>query len=108
MSAPDPATGWREASFAAAIFAVDPPASGVLLRASAGPARDAWLALLKTLLPVGAPIRRAPLSIDDHALLGGLDLPSTLAAGRAIAAKGLLAEAHGGALLIAMAERISR
>jgi magnesium chelatase subunit D len=107
MRAPAISPAWREASLAAAIFAVEPSATGVALRAKAGPARDAWLSLLKSLLPNEVPIRRAPLSIDDHALLGGLDLNATLAVGRPIASTGLLAEVDGGVLILAMAERLT-
>jgi len=94
------------ASLAALICAVDPAGlGGVLLRARAGPARDAWLALLRRHLPDGAPWRRVPLHIADEGLLGGLDLAATLHLGRPIARRGLLAESHGGMLLLAMAER---
>ena len=43
-----------------------------------------WLALLRHLLPEGAPFRRAPAGIDDDRLLGGLDLVATLQAGRPV------------------------
>ncbi len=103
----DPSSVWSRACLAAAIFATDPAGSGVLLRAAAGPVRDAWLAMLKALLPTDTSVRRVPLGIDDHRLLGGIDLPATLRAGRPVAASGLLAEAHGGVLVLAMAERLS-
>ena len=91
----------------AALFAVDPCGlGGVGLRASASPLRDEWLALLTKLLPVGTPLRRIPLNINDAALLGGLDLGATLSAGRPIAQQGLLAHADGGVVLLAMAERV--
>ena len=95
-------------ALAAALFAVDPLGlGGVVLRAGPGPARDAWLARLKALLPADAPWRRVPLHINDDRLLGGLDLSATLQAGRPIAQRGLLAEADGGVLLLAMAERLA-
>lgn len=95
-------------ALAAALFAVDPPGlGGVVLRAGSGPVRDAWLARLKALLPADAPWRRVPLHINDDRLLGGLDLSATLQAGRPIAQRGLLAEADGGVVLLAMAERLS-
>ena len=91
----------------AALFAVDPCGlGGVALRASAGPARDEWLALVKKLLPAGTPQRRIPLNINDAALLGGLDLGATLSAGRPIAQQGVLSHADGGVVLLAMAERL--
>jgi magnesium chelatase subunit D len=94
-------------SVVAALFAVDPCGlGGVALRASASPPRDEWLALLKKLLPLGTPLRRIPLNINDPALLGGLDLGATLSAGRPIAQQGVLAHADGGVVMLAMAERI--
>jgi len=97
---------WRDAGWAAALFAVDPPGTGVALRALAGPVRVRWLALLRRLLP-DDPMRTVPLNIVDARLLGGLDLAATLQAGRPVAARGLLAEADGGTVLLAMAERLS-
>ena len=104
---PDPSgRAWQLAVQAAVLFAIDPVGlGGVRLRAHAGPVRDTWLALLRGLLP-GRPWLRVPLSVTDERLLGGLDLPATLAAGRPVAQRGLLAEADGGVLLLAMAERL--
>jgi magnesium chelatase subunit D len=65
------------------------------------------LALLKNLLPTQTPLRRVPLNINDTALLGGLDLGATLQAGKPIALQGLLSQADGGVLVLAMAERMS-
>lgn len=107
FGAAQPEDAWTQAKFAAALYAVDPLQSGVSLRAAPGPARDAWLALLRDYLPEGAPLRRAPLVIADDRLLGGLDLAATLRAGRPIAETGLLAQTHGGVLVLAMAERHS-
>ena len=91
-----------------ALFAVDPVGlGGVALRSGAGPERDQWLASLAALLPAGTPYRRVPLHINDDRLLGGLDLAATLQAGRPVAQRGLLAEADGGVVLLAMAERLS-
>ncbi len=98
---------WGRLAFAAALFAVDPLQSGVSLRAAPGPARDAWLALLRDYLPIAAPVTRAPVNIADDRLLGGLDIAATLRAGRPIAETGLLARSHGGVLVLAMAERQS-
>ena len=98
---------WSFASQAAALFAVDPRLGGVALHAAAGPVRDAWMDLLRSLAPPKTPFRRAPLSIGDERLLGGLDLPATLRAGRPVAQTGLMAEAHEGFLVLAMAERIT-
>ncbi|MBX9746526.1 MAG: hypothetical protein K2X34_06470, partial [Hyphomonadaceae bacterium] len=100
---PDP---WADAVNAAALLAIDPDGlKGVVLRTLPGPARDAWLEALKAMLPLDAPMRRAPAHIDDERLLGGLDLAATLAAGRPIASRGLMNEADGGVIILAMAER---
>jgi magnesium chelatase subunit D len=97
-----------EAATIAALLAVDPVGlGGVALRAPACAERDAWLALLRDLLPRGTPLRRVPLNISDTALIGGLDLGATLQAGRPVALQGLLAQADGGVLLLAMAERMT-
>jgi len=97
-----------DAATIAALFAVDPVGlGGVALRSPACENRDQWLALLKSLLPAQTPLRRVPLNINDTALLGGLDLGATLQAGKPIALKGLLSQADGGVLVLAMAERMS-
>ncbi|MBY0335831.1 MAG: magnesium chelatase ATPase subunit D, partial [Acetobacteraceae bacterium] len=98
-----------DAATAAALLAVDPAGlGGAVLRAPAGEERDRWLALFRALLPEGAPWRRMPPSIQDDALLGGLDLPATLAARRPVHRAGLLAEAAAGAIAVPMAERLTR
>jgi magnesium chelatase subunit D len=97
-----------DAATIAALFAVDPVGlGGVALRSPACDNRDQWLALLKSLLPAQTPLRRVPLNINDTALLGGLDLGATLQVGKPIALKGLLSQADGGVLVLAMAERMS-
>jgi magnesium chelatase subunit D len=101
------ASPWAQASLAAALLAVDPPANGVALRVGPGPVRDAWLALLERLLPAPTRLRRVPLGIGDDRLLGGLDLSATLRAGRPIVAAGLLGQADGDILVLAMAERLA-
>ena len=102
------AAAWLNAAAAMALFAVDPHGLGGLhLRAGAGGVRDHWLADLKALLPADEPLRRLPGHIADDRLLGGLDLSATLASGKPVAQRGLLAEAHGGVVLVPMAERLS-
>ena len=93
---------------AAALLAVDPLGlGGVWLRSGAGPQRDAWLAALRALLTESTPWLRLPLHIADERLLGGLDLSATLAAGRPVSQRGVLAQADGGFVVAAMAERLS-
>jgi len=78
------------------------------VRALPGPVREIWSELLRELLPPAVPFRRIPLHVADGRLLGGLDLAATLHAGRPVAERGLLAEADGGVVQLAMAERVSR
>jgi magnesium chelatase subunit D len=97
-----------DARLAARLLAQDPRGlGGIVLRARAGPARDAWLAELAGAFPAGTPIRRMPVGIGDDRLLGGLDLAATLSAGKPILARGLLAEADGGVIVVPMAERLA-
>lgn len=72
-----------------------------------GAARDTLMAALIAQLPDGAPSKRLPAHIDEERLLGGLDLTASLSGGRAVAARGLLAEAAGGVVIAPMAERIA-
>lgn len=104
----DASARWQDAVLAAALFAVDPVGTGgVCLTALPGPARDAWSTLARELWPPAAPWRRVPLHVGDDRLLGGLDLAATLAAGRPVCERGILADADGGVIVLAMAERIA-
>lgn len=99
---------WDDATLAATLVATDPIGlGGVALRALAGPVRERWLDLLQELLPEQTALRRVPLHVTDGRLLGGLDLAATLRSGRPVAERGLLVEADGGVVVLAMAERVS-
>jgi magnesium chelatase subunit D len=105
----DPDTPGRDDPLrAVALTAIDPAQGGVLLRAFPSPERDALLAYLHAALPEGAPCARVPVNVSADRLLGGLDLPATLRAGRPVVARGLLAAADGGMIVLAMAERVAR
>jgi magnesium chelatase subunit D len=104
----DAAGRWDDALLVARLFARDPAGfGGVVVRAGAGPVRDAWLAALKSMLRTDMPFRKMPPSISDERLLGGLDLTATLARGEPVARSGLLAECDGGIVIIPMAERLA-
>ena len=97
---------WATALRVAALLAIDPHGlGGVVVRAGAGPVRERWLDALRAALG-DRPWRRLPPGIGDERLIGGLDLPATLTAGRPVAARGLLAEADGGVVVVPMAERL--
>ena len=98
---------WSDAVLAAQLFAADPAGTGgVLVRSRAGPVRDRWLAMMRASLSPAIAIHHVPLHIADGRLLGGLDLSATLRAGRPVAERGLLAQADGGVVQVAMAERL--
>lgn len=98
-------SAWSEAHLAAALIAVDPELRGAVLRARSGPARDAWLEGFRELVGDDTVWRRIPASVNDEALLGGIDLAATLNTGRAVRRAGLLDEIRGGVGVMAMAER---
>jgi magnesium chelatase subunit D len=101
------ASAWSEAMIAARLFAVDPIGTGgVLVRSRAGPVRERWLTMLRSAL-APSHMKHVPLHIADGRLLGGLDLNATLLAGKPVAEMGLLAEADGNVVVLAMAERLS-
>lgn len=102
------AAAWSDAVAAAQLFAVDPSGTGgIHLRSRAGPVRDRWFATFRDAFSASRPLKHLPLGIADGRLLGGLDLNATLLAGRPVAERGLLAEADGGVLVLAMAERLA-
>lgn len=66
-----------------------------------------YSSLVRAWLPRGAPLRRVPSSVTADRLYGGVDLASTLALGRLVAEKGVLAAADGGIVVVPMAERLA-
>ena len=101
---------WARALKVIELLAANPfGLGGACIRARSGPVRDEWIAQLKRSLDANRGMRwhRLPLATTDDRLLGGLDLQATLAAGRPVSEKGLLAQANGGVLQVAMAERVT-
>jgi magnesium chelatase subunit D len=66
----------------------------------------AYALLVQGWLPAGAPMRRVPASVTADRLYGGVDLASTLATGKLVAERGVLAGADQGVLVVPMAERL--
>lgn len=89
---------------ALACLRLAPELGGLFLRARPSPQRQRWLAFAAAALGV-QPLPRVPLGITDDRLYGGLDLSATVRLGRPQLQQGLLAQAHGRALLLPMAER---
>ena len=98
-AAPNPG---EDAVLAARLFLIDPMGLGGIVLRGAGPVRDAVVEVIRERLP----LRRLPANVDDARLLGGIDIAASLTAGKPVHERGLLAEAAGGALLVAMAERL--
>jgi magnesium chelatase subunit D len=104
----DASVAWHDALAIATLFAIDPYGTGgVTLRAAPGPVRDRWLATVHAMLPAQTPVLRVPVHVADERLLGGLDLAATLGAGRPVVERGVLATAHNGIAVFAMAERVT-
>lgn len=74
--------------------------------AQAGPVRDRFVDAVKALRPDDSAFRKMPAQIAEDRLIGGLDLTASLASGRVVAQRGLMAEADGGMLVLPMAERL--
>ena len=97
-----------QAELAAALLAIDPIGfGGAVVRAPRADIAETWLTMVRSLLMDGTPVARLPISIPDDRLLGGLDLAMTLATGRPVAERGLLARTDGGVLVLPCAERAS-
>ncbi len=107
MTESKPATDnprWLDAQLALLALQIDPVGlGGVWLRAGHGPVRDTWLHQLQN---SGIPFQKIPAQVDDDRLLGGIDLTLTLQTGCMVHQSGLLAAAHGGMVILPMAERL--
>lgn len=89
------------------LLAVDPRGlGGAVLDHPLHEAARAFATRLQALLPADAPMRRLPAGITADRLYGGVDLAASLAAGRMVAERGVLALADGGVLVVPMAERL--
>lgn len=96
---PDPL---HHAVLAARLFSLAPLRLGGIVLRGASPARDALVEAISNALPC----RRLPGHVDDERLLGGIDIAASLAAGKPVETRGILAEAEGGVLIAPMAERM--
>lgn len=91
---------WDHARLALQVLAGDDRLGGMIVRARAGPVREAYMASVAQLL---GPVTRLHPTMTDDALFGGIDLTATLAAGELIMQAGLL-DAPG-TFVLAMGER---
>lgn len=92
---------------AVTLLSIDPAGLGglVLTGAHHDVARACGIGL-RHLLGEQAPLRRLPPGVTDDRLLGGLDLAASMATGRRVVMKGVLAECDGGLLVVPLAERL--
>ncbi|HTP51415.1 MAG TPA: VWA domain-containing protein [Anaeromyxobacteraceae bacterium] len=88
------------AKLALLLNAVEPRCGGALLLGGRGSGKSTLARLMPSLLEPGVPFVTIPLHADEEALLGGIELESTLASGRRIVQEGLLARLDGGFALI--------
>ncbi|MGQ3178138.1 MAG: magnesium chelatase subunit D, partial [Blastomonas fulva] len=91
---------------AADLLAAAPARLGGMWLRGPSAERDAVLAFLAEEF-ADRPVRRLPVHIDEERLCGGIDVASSLSAGRRIEQAGLLEEVAGGLLVVPMAERMS-
>lgn len=99
---------WDDAILCASLFAVaSHHVGGVHVRSRAGPVRDAWLDIVREMIPPKITFYRLPIGVTADRLLGGIDLAATLSHGRPIFEQGVLARADGGILVAPMAERMN-
>jgi magnesium chelatase subunit D len=122
-SFPFPAiVGQEDIKLALILAAVAPQLGGVLVQGSAGTAKSLLARSLQSIMPgadgcavtpdtdgcgLGAgvaatqvPFVEIPLNVSEDALLGGLDIESTLASGRRVLSSGFLAQADQGCLYL--------
>ncbi|MCC7055148.1 MAG: magnesium chelatase subunit D [Gemmatimonadaceae bacterium] len=78
---------------------------GIVLRDSSAGAQQ-WIAALRSVLPASVRVLRLPASATDDRIFGGLDLAATIATGSPVAERGVVAEAHGGVVVIPLIERM--
>jgi magnesium chelatase subunit D len=90
--------GLEAAKQALLLLAVNPALAGVAIAAPVGSGKSTLARAFAALLPSGTPFVELPVGATEESVLGGLDLEATLATGRRVVARGLLARAHGGVL----------
>ncbi|MFN3474388.1 MAG: magnesium chelatase subunit D [Blastomonas sp.] len=94
-----------DALLAAELLAAAPARLGGIWLRGPSAEREAVLAFLTEEF-ADRPVRRLPVHIDEERLCGGIDVASSLSAGRRIEQAGLLQEVAGGLLVVPMAERL--
>lgn len=105
-AAPRDASG--DALLICTFMAADPHAfGGVVLSGGPGPGRDAFIKTYHELTPLARPFVTIPSHVSRDRLDGGLDLAATLASGKPVKTKGLMADARNGTVMLLSAERLT-
>ena len=95
----------RAAAALAVVSVAGHHVGGIVLRDSSAGAQQ-WVGALKTVLPPAMRVLRLPSSATDDRIFGGLDLAATIASGSPVAERGVVADAHGGVVVIPLIERM--
>jgi magnesium chelatase subunit D len=106
MSTSGPEAIWADALWALQALQIDGHRlGGAWIRARHGPVREHWLQAAQQ---AASRHLKLPISADDAALLGGIDLSATLQSSTLQWQTGLLAQADGAWVQLPMAERAPR
>ena len=92
--------GMAQAKQALLLLAVDPQLGGAVIPAPVGSGKSTLARAFAEVLPEQTPFVELPLNVTEDRLLGGVDLEATLASGRRVVQRGILARAHNGVLYV--------
>ena len=92
--------GHPEAKLALILNAIEPHCGGVIFIGEKGTGKTTLIRLFRSILPDGTPFISVPLNVTEDALLGTIDIETTVQTGRKSMQAGLLSRAHRGVLFM--------
>jgi magnesium chelatase subunit D len=92
--------GHEDARLALTLNAIEPRCGGVLFAGDKGSGKTTLARLFKNLLPEGTPFLTLPLNVTEDALVGTIDIETTIRTGKKVVQRGLLSRAHRGVLFV--------
>lgn len=92
--------GHDDAKLALILNAIEPRCGGVIFIGEKGTGKTTLVRLFRNILPDGAPFVTVPLNVTEDALLGTIDIETTVKTGRKTVQAGLLSRAHSGILFM--------